>query len=194
MPEGFEYYLERLGYLEDFQAFPESLQQALLSCLSFEMYSKNEFIMKPGEVCRNIYLILEGSTRNVIARNEKEVTTSLAFEGQVAVSVDSFLEGTASMEGIQALEDTICCLLFVDDYNTFSATSLEFNVFANKIRHRFFQEMSSMLNSLRGMTAYERYEYCMENKPMLVRRVPVRHLASYLGMSHETLSRMRSLV
>lgn len=189
-----EYYFNKLGLTEEFKNLSDELRSILFSNLELKSYHRNEMILAPQKVCRHIYFVLEGASRNMIVRNGKDITTALTFEGQVTLVVDSFLSARPSFEGIQALEDTLCYRLEHDAYNYLLNNYLEFNIVTNRIRNDFFREMSHTLNSLRGLSALERYEFCIQNKPLFVQRVPVRYLASFLGMSHETLSRMRSLV
>lgn len=71
---------------------------------------------------------------------------------------------------------------------------VEFNVFVRKIYESLLIHEINLLNSIRSMSALERYEHFMEKTPKILQRVPLGHLASFLGMSQETLSRMRSKV
>lgn len=179
---------------KEYDTMSPSLKVELLRCLQLKHFKKNAIILQEGDICDGVYFIRQGCCRTYLMNGAKDITTSVAIDNQLIFATDSFLEQEESSEYIQAIEDTQCCFLSFEAYEHLLAKNLEFNKFVRRVRDNYFINMASMLNSIRAQSALERYEYFMEEKPMFIQRVPLRYLASLLGMSKETLSRMRSQI
>ena len=110
------------------------------------------------------------------------------LEGDIIISVESFYRQIASYESIQALED---CELFYMDYRDLQQIYRnypEFNFVGRVLTERYYSLSEQRLYSMRMMRAKERYEYMTTHHPELVKRVPAKFLASYLGISEVMLS------
>lgn len=175
------------------QLTPE-LQNAIVSKFKLLMFAKNDHILNKGEVCKGIYFIEKGCCRTYISKNNKEITTTFRIEGSITCSSYSYLTQTPSNECIQALEDTTCYFISHKSIHTLLETFVEFNIYVRKIYESLFIHEVNLLNSIRTLSALERYDLFMKESPKILQRVPLGHLASFLGMSQETLSRMRSKV
>jgi CRP-like cAMP-binding protein len=124
-------------------------------------------------------------------RDGHDISSWFMKEGDVIISVDSFFQQKESYESIQALEDTtihyISYAELQDIYRRFS----EFNFIGRVLTERYYMQSEQRLFSIRMMRSQERYDYLMEHHPELVLRVPARHLASYLGLTEVTLSKIK---
>jgi CRP-like cAMP-binding protein len=179
---------------EEFLKFNQEFQIEVLSYFELKEYKKNEIILKNGEVCPGIFWVLSGCCRSFINTNNKEITTSFGLEKSIICSANSYLLQIPSIENIQAIEDTVCYLLPYDKIQILLKNHLEFNIYVRKIYEFIFINTENMLNSIRMDSALERYEILLKDSPHLLQRIPLGYLASYLGMSRETLSRMRGMV
>ncbi|MDZ7900474.1 MAG: Crp/Fnr family transcriptional regulator [Arcicella sp.] len=138
-----------------------------------------------------IFLIEKGCCRTYLESGGREITTSFGIDLNIVCSPYSYLSQTPSTESIQTLEDTKCYFFSYANIQILLAEYVEFNVLVRKVYESFLLNEINLLNSIRSMSAFERYEHFMEKTPQVLQRVPLRHLASFLGMSQETLSRMR---
>ena len=113
-------------------------------------------------------------------------------EGDVIVSVESFFNQSISYENIQALEDSILLFITYDElqflYNNFP----EFNFVGREVLQKYYQLSEQRLYSLRMQRASEKYNFLMNHFPQIIQRVPSKYIASYLGITEETLSRIRA--
>jgi CRP-like cAMP-binding protein len=113
-------------------------------------------------------------------------------EGDVIISVESFFRQSTSYESIQSLED--CELYYIsyielqEIYRNFP----EFNFVGRALTERYFCLSEQKLYSIRMMRASERYEYLLQQFPELAMRVPAKYLASYLGITPEMFSKIKS--
>lgn len=163
-----------------------------------------ESLFKPKKLRRKQYFLQEGNIAFYTAwvargclrtysvnRNGVEQTMQLAIEGWWATDIYSFLTGEPAMYNIEAVED--CDLLIIDKigrellfekvpaFERLMRILIEKNLVANQQR----------LNALMGQNADERYEAFLKKYPKIAQRVPQHMIASYLGISPETLSRIR---
>ena len=114
-------------------------------------------------------------------------------EHDVIFSVESFLNQTPSYENIQTLEDSLLHYITYAElqylYNTFP----EFNFVGRALTEKYYQLSEQRLYSLRMQRAFEKYNFLMDHFPQIIQRVPSKYIASYLGITEETLSRIRAL-
>jgi CRP-like cAMP-binding protein len=180
--------------IKEFQHLNSSIQTEIASKIQVLAFAKNEYILKKGDVCQGVYIIQNGCCRSFIENKGKEITTTFSIDYQLIYSAKSYFAQAPSTEYIQALEDTSCFFISRKDINLLLEKYVEFNTFVRKINESLLLNEIDFLNNIRTKNAFERYEHFMEKTPQILQRVPLGHLASFLGMSQETLSRMRSKV
>jgi CRP/FNR family transcriptional regulator, anaerobic regulatory protein len=179
---------------KEYLNFNEEIRSEIASCFRLLHYKKNELVLEAGEVCKGIYYIESGCCRSFLISNNKEITTTFSLEKSIICSAKSYLLQIPSIESIQAIEDTVCYYLSYYNIQILLNKHFEFNNYVRKLYEVIYIEAENMLNSIRTDSALQRYEQFMEETPHLLQRIPLGYLASYLGMSRETLSRMRGLV
>lgn len=180
--------------IEEYRSLSLETQQDILTKLKILQFAKNEYLLKKGDVCKGIYIIEQGCCRTYLENAGKEITTSLSIDKNIICSAYSYLSQTPSDEHIQTLEDTVCYFISHKNIHELLEKHVEFNVFVRKIYESLLVNEINLLNTIRTKSALERYELFMEKTPKLLQRVPLSHLATFLGMSKETLSRMRSQI
>lgn len=180
--------------IEEYQSLSSEIQDEILKKLKVLQFTKNDFLLKKGEICAGIYIIEKGCCRTYLESGGKEITTSFSIDRNITCSAYSYLSQTASDEYIQTLEDTLCYYVSYTDIQLLLEKYVEFNVFVRKIYESLLINEINLLNSIRTKSALERYELFMEKTPKILQRVPLSHLATFLGMSKETLSRMRGKI
>jgi len=157
-------------------------------------FSKGEVLLKEGQVCKQYYFILSGCIRSFGLENGREVNVKFYFEDDTACDFISFRREEPSQFYLVAMEDsTVYYATKTDAVPIFqSDASLLMLVF------RFFQDLyfkeEEHSNSFKLLSPEERYQYLLEYKPQYLQRIPLKHLASYLGMSRETLTRIRKKI
>lgn len=177
--------------VEEYYSLNPCIQTDIIPYLKLLEFTKNEHILVKGDVCEGIYIIEKGCCRTYFVKRNKEITTSFRIENNYICSSESYLNQSPSEEYIQALEDTRCYFMSHENIHTLLEKYPEFNVFVRKIYEILLISETKILNSIRTLSALERYDLYMKESPKMLQRVPLGYLASFLGMSQETLSRMR---
>ena len=147
---------------------------------------KGELLLKEGQISHNIVLVGKGMLRQFYYKNGKDVTEHFSYEGCIVICIES----THLM--IEALEDSIVYLLPYDKLMLLTEISREINMFYRKILEYSLIVSQIKADSWRFETARERYNQLMRHQPEVIKRAPLSHIASYLLMTPETLSRVRS--
>jgi CRP-like cAMP-binding protein len=181
-----------LALLNSIQPVSNRLQQHLLSILKTKEYPRKSILLKEGQVSITISFIEKGIVRGFYYKGETEISSGFMKEGYFILSVESFFDQKPSYENIQALEDTTVHYIDFTElqyiYNQFP----EFNYTGRIITEKYYCMAEQRLYSLRMQKASDRYLYLLKNQPDLIQRVSSTYLASYLGITLETFSRMKT--
>ncbi|GAA0872421.1 Crp/Fnr family transcriptional regulator [Gangjinia marincola] len=155
-----------------------------------EEFPKGHLILREGEVCKNVYFLEKGLLRYFIHNSGEEVTKFFTIPPYCFTSIQSFSNQKPSKENIETLEKSIVYtmsksssdrLMELDSWNQFVLKLIE--------EVQFFTE--NILVSLQNQTAEERYAALIEKESELFINVPLKHIASYLGIKPQSLSRIR---
>ena len=155
-------------------------------------FPKGEVLSHQNTYNRNVYFMEEGLARMFYYEKGKDITTNFYSEAKAFGSVDTIFSNVASVYSIETLEEstiTFCDYKKLEDLCSVSLTSANFSRF---ILGNLMTQMSKRMSSLQHMTAKEKYAQLLEENPNIILRAPLGMIASYLGISQETLSRIRS--
>ena len=157
-----------------------------------KIFSKGDIIHSEGGIARSLYFVEEGWIRTFLKRDGNEINVNFNFEGTFAGDIKSLKTGCASGLNISAGET--CTLTFFkrDDLLQLPSESDEFERFSRQILAQIYLENQDQLEFNKIPSPLARYDYLMQNKPYMIRRLPVTHLSSYIGVARETLSRIRN--
>jgi CRP-like cAMP-binding protein len=181
-----------LQYINSIYPLSDPLREHLVSKLKRREIPKKEYLLKAGHVCRNICFINRGIFRCFQTHNNIEVSSWFMKEGDLIISVESFYKQKQSNESIQALEDCVVYYLEYAELQYLYRNFLEFNFIARVLTEHYYTLSEQRLYSLRMQRAPDRYAFLMEFFPEYIQRVPSKYIASYLSVTVETLSRIRS--
>lgn len=154
--------------------------------------AKNGFFLHERQIA-NEYLFLEQGFLRAFAHdvNGNDVTTDFYTPGQVVFEVSSFFNRTASKETIQAVTDCSGWCITYAQLNHFFHAIPAFRDFGRSILVKGFASLKVRMLSQITETAEERYAYLLYTKPDIVQAVPLKYIASYLGITDSSLSRIR---
>jgi len=155
-------------------------------------YAKGEVILKEGEQCDAVYWIVKGLLREFYYKNGKEVTEYMAVENSIMMSIESLFNEQPSRLQIHALEPSIVCLLPREKLEHVAMKSVNIQILYRKILEESLILSQVRADMLRFETAQDRYAKLVKLQPQLVLRAPLVYIASYLQMTPETLSRVRT--
>lgn len=173
-----------------YQLPEESLDALAAHCKKLEL-EKGEYLVNAGAVCRNLYFIERGCVRGYYLLEEKELTYWFAFENDFFTSFHSFITKTPSVEKIQTLEDSIFWSISREALYALYDNYPPIERLGRMVCENYYIRLDERLVKSQFKTAQERYEDLMRNNPHILQRVPLGFVASFLGISQETLSRIR---
>jgi CRP-like cAMP-binding protein len=154
--------------------------------------AKGRDLQPIGHTCRTIYINVQGLLRIYYLKDGIDITESFEKENSVVARVESLFSGRASRKGIQAVEDTTYVAIsappLFELYDLFPSLERMFR----KVFEAGYVKTVNRLESLQFHTAEERYQQLLTEEPALLQRAPLKHIASYLGMTQVSLSRIRA--
>ena len=155
-------------------------------------FPKGAIILNEGDVCHHIFWIVKGLVRQFYYKNKKELTEYMATENTVCMSIESLFKETPSHQILQALEPTVLYALPMHELETVSMKSVNIQMLYRKILEESLIISQQRADMLRFESAQDRYQKLVKTSPQLVLRAPLVYIASYLQMTPETLSRVRT--
>ncbi len=152
---------------------------------------KGDFLLKEGQVISNLFVIEKGLVRYFYSINEQEINVGFGFENEILGSVMPLFFNLPSIENIQFLEDTTLYYISRRDLEQFYMSSQEMNTIGRKMAEVYCRILEERSFLLQTHTAEQRYHWLLKNQPQALQRISLGNIASYLGISQETLSRIR---
>ena len=177
------------------QRFPEMSTESrdlLCTIITRREMEKGELLLKEGQVSRHFVIVGKGMVRQFYYKNGKDVTEHFSLESDVVICIESILLQQPTRLMIEALEAGTLYMIPADQFLKLSKDSWEVNMFYRKMLEFSLILSQKKADSWRFETARERYLRLMADQPEVVQRAPLAHIASYLLMTPETLSRVRA--
>lgn len=181
-----------IARLNGLHPMSEELTQKIMSITRITSHSKKTILLKEGEINNHICMVISGLVRSYYLNEEKEITSRLMDEGFIITSWISFYTRKPGNEFLETIEDTTLACVHYNDIQKLYDEFPEFNIIGRKQVEYSFYMSELRTRMLRKHTAEEKYRFFLENHPNLLQRVALKHVATYLGMNEETLSRVRS--
>jgi CRP-like cAMP-binding protein len=155
-------------------------------------FQRNEFLLTEGKTCDEYFFIAKGFMRAFAHDTEgNDVTTNFYTGNQVVFEVSSFFNRTRSKENIQALQDCIGWSITYQQLNDLFHSLPEFREFGRSILVKGFSALKTRMLSHITETAEQRYDALLKTNPEIFQQAPLKHIASYLGITDTSLSRIR---
>lgn len=166
----------------------DSLSQILVPM----KFQKGDIVLPEGEMCRAMYFVDKGMVRQYYYKNGKDVTEHFSFEGRICFCIESFLKQEPSRLIVEALENTMLYAIPYEAWHIQMQQNQEMEMLYRKILEHALISSQEHADSQRFENAAERYARLLQTKPEIILRAPMLHIASFLQMTPETLSRVRS--
>ncbi len=181
-----------IDYFNKYIKLSHISQQALLAICRASSYKKNEILQPIGHNCKTIYFLNSGIARIYYYKDGTDITEFFAFEGDILARVESLFTGQASQKAIQILEDaeviSINATALFNLYDSFPEIERLFRL----IFEAGYVDTVKRIESIQFHTAHERYETLLK-ETAIVQKIPLKFIASYLGITQVSLSRIRAM-
>lgn len=155
-------------------------------------YGKGEMILTEGEVCRGISYIEKGLVRQFYNKNGKEVTEHLGVDHTIFMCIESLFKEEPTRLQVEALEATLVYILPKSKLEAAAIRNVNIQMLYRKILEESLIQSQVHADLMRFETAPNKYKRLCVLSPQVVLRAPLTYIASYLQMTPETLSRIRS--
>jgi len=182
---------EMISRFNDLFPLTEALKERLEQVIKVKEYPKKHLLLQEGKVADSACFVLKGLARAYYIADGKEITSRFMDEGFIITSWISFYTRKPGYEYIETLEDSVLGCVSYSDLQVLYKDFIEFNVIGRKLTEHYFFLSEQRTYMLRKHTAEDKYHFFLEQHPGLLNRVPLKHIATYLGISEETLSRVR---
>ncbi len=155
-------------------------------------YSKKEILHEEGAICNHLYLIQKGVARSFYYKDGKDITAHFAVENGTITAIDSFIQRKKSRYNIELLEDSEVISISHQDMHTLLEEKPHYEKYVRLFLEQIYIDLAERIEDLLFHSAKERYDKLVKHTPNLLQRVSLKHISSYIGITQETLSRIRT--
>ncbi len=181
-----------LATLDHFVPLNSKQQEEIIRLLEYQEFPQNTVLLKTGQISDRISFVNEGLVRGFYERDGKEHTLWLGFVGEFVYSVRSFQEQSPSRDNIILLTDCKFSSLSYQNLQFLYEKDPIWNQLGRKLFENYYALAIERIRSFQSLSAPERYDQVYKRHPTILEDVKLVYLASYLGMTPETLSRLRA--
>jgi CRP-like cAMP-binding protein len=173
------------------QHLSEEVKNVFISLLHEFKVKKGATFLQEGAVCNHTYIVETGLIRQYFYKDGIDITEYFAWEIQGFVCLESFIENKPSKLIVEALEDSLIYGIQKDELTAASEKYREIELMYRGLFEKSLLVSQRRMYTMLFETARERYNNFMKVSPFLMNRVPSMYIASYLGITPETLSRVK---
>ena len=187
--EAFKYFQKVMSQIENIS---KSSMQILMNAYEYVEYEKNTIIIKENDTSGTVYFIVKGLVKSYYYNTSKELIDSFSEEGTFFGNLYSHITKKPATEIYEAMEDVV---LLKTDYVQLERLFKEHHdleTLARKGIQQYYVQYMERVHQLKGLTADEKYNLFLEQYGSIMNRIPIKSIADYLGISAETLSRIRA--
>lgn len=180
-----------IKFLKKYGSISPETENELLKKIQLINKKKGDFFLKQGQVTSSLLIMEKGLIRAFFVKDDKEYNSWFAIENEIISSILPLYAGKPSFENIQFLEDSTGYWISVNDLNDLYRKHPELEKIGRKMAEELCIVLEERITSLHTESAEQRYQNLVKNQPHLLQRLNLGHIASFLGITQETLSRIR---
>jgi CRP-like cAMP-binding protein len=178
--------------VEIYPGIPEESLKLFFGKLKDKKLKRGDLLISEGQICEHITYIQSGIVRSSYHRDNKDITISFSVEGEFITAMSSFISQKPTYENIEALSETRVLQISYPELMKLLDQDKHLEHLYRLILEQYYVALEELLIFSKFKTAKERYLDLLHNHPLVIKYAAVGHIASYLDMSIETLSRIRS--
>jgi CRP-like cAMP-binding protein len=178
-------------YFKKFSPLSQEAENAICEISGIVHIAKNKDLQPIGHTCKTIYFINKGLARIYYLKDGIDITESFSFENNIIARVESLFTGKPSRKAIQVLEDSEIVAINATQLFKLYDKFPEIERLFRKIFEAAYVETVNRIEGIQFHPAEERYKALLNEAPNILMRVPLKYVASYLGITQVSLSRIR---
>ena len=179
-------------HIQQYCELGKATTKSLSAALQKVELPKGELLITEGKICHSLYFLEKGCLRGFYNLDGKEVTYWFAFENNFVTSFFSFITRKPGMENIQLMEDCTLWAITHQHLQELYSKHADMERLGRIMHERYYVMLEERFVNNHFKEARERYEHLLTTAPHILQRVPLGYIASYLGITQETLSRIRN--
>ncbi len=181
-----------VAFIQNTHRIPADKAAEIVACFEEHTYNKGDYFLKEGAVSNEYMFLLQGTLRGFVTDMDgNEVTTSIYTANNVVFEVSSFFSRVPSVENIQCITACTGLVIRFDALNKLFHELPEFREFGRALLVKGYAMLKRRMLESVTLSAEERYLALLQNNPEIFRDVPLKMVASYLGITDTSLSRIR---
>lgn len=182
---------ELLDYIKSYISISEATEKSIKQCAHELTLERGALIAEEGKTCKTIYFLVSGAARTYLYLKGKDITHWIYLENSLITSWHSYLLKKPSKEYIELTEDAKVVAISYEDWHKLYDEFPEMNKFSRLILEEQLAVLDDFYKGYYFLSAKEKYELLISWYPEITQRVNLGYIASMLGISQETLSRIR---
>lgn len=177
---------------ESYSPLSEECKKEFVALARVATFKKGDIVVREGQFSKKASLIVEGCARAYYLKDGKDISDWFTFENQFMAPIVSFFSDEPSPHNIEYVEDSVVLEFSKKSMDILLAKYHEFERFIRMVVTETMLGLCERLYTIQFNKADERYEHLLKIHPAIATRIPLTHIASYLGITLETLSRIRN--
>ena len=184
--------MEFIEHIRQQISLSQTASESLAKSIRRKVYAKKELVLPVESTSKQIYFIEQGTARVFYAKKDKDVTLHFLQENGIGLPVDSIFYNQVCKFGIEALSKTTVVTIAYDKWDNIANGDIALQKFAQKLMVGYIKNATDRIYNLKFQTPQERYDNLLDEFPTIFLEASLGHIASYLGITQETLSRLRA--
>lgn len=177
---------------EHYAPLSDDCRQDLVAISKYSYFKKGEIVVTEGQFSKKAYLIVKGCSRAYYLKDGKDISDWFAFENEFMASIVSFFSHSPSPHYVEFVEDSTVIEYSKDAFDRLCHQYHDFEKFIRNVVTETMLGLCERLYTIQFNKAEDRYKHLISIHPDITNRIPLTHIASYLGITLETLSRIRN--
>ncbi len=177
---------------ERYTPLSDECQAELITSSKIRTFKKGELVVREGQYAKSAYLIAQGCARAYYLQDGRDISDWFTFENEIMASIVSFFSEKPSLHFVEFVEDSKAIEFSKETIDQLSIKHHDFERFISRVVTETMLGLAERLHTIQFVRAEERFTRLLKIYPDITNRIPLTHIASYLGITLETLSRIRN--